>query len=95
MLILILFIEVDDISTYLNSAAVRERLGIPEDVKKFDSCSNKVGSAFRMAGDSNYPTIGEVSALLDSGLRILMYVVSSTTVKYTFSLLLTHIAGYL
>ena len=75
---MILYLEVDDISTYLNSATVRERLGIPEDVKKFDSCSNKVGSAFNKAGDGNYPTIGEVSALLDSGLRILMYVVSHT-----------------
>ena len=58
--------EVDSIAIYLNSDSIREQLGIPEEIKKFQSCSNNVGRSYYQVGDHNYPTIGEVAALLNS-----------------------------
>jgi carboxypeptidase C (cathepsin A) len=62
------------ITKYLNTQAIRDALGVPSSVHKFAACSNKVGRAYNEVRDGLYPTIGEVAFLLESGLRILMYV---------------------
>ncbi|PPQ69455.1 hypothetical protein CVT26_002865 [Gymnopilus dilepis] len=70
-----------NIAHYLDLPSTRAALGIPlNDTslpishKNFSSCSNSVGYAFSLALDEFHPTHHHVAALLDRGVRALIYV---------------------
>ncbi|KAH9487335.1 Carboxypeptidase Y-like protein A [Psilocybe cubensis] len=63
------------ISSFLDRADVRSTLGVdPSITANFSSCSNDVGSRFYAKLDEFHPTHHYVSALLDRGVRALIYV---------------------
>ncbi|KAF7975337.1 hypothetical protein HWV62_9779 [Athelia sp. TMB] len=63
------------ISTYLSDPRTRKMLGVDLSItKNFTSCSSQVGQAFNTALDEYHPTQDYVSALLDRGVRTLIYV---------------------
>ncbi|ORX63372.1 peptidase S10, serine carboxypeptidase [Linderina pennispora] len=57
----------DDIDTYLNNAGVQKALGA--EVKKFESCSEKVGTGFSHDGDHSKPFHQYVPPLLADNIR--------------------------
>ncbi|KAF9031300.1 serine carboxypeptidase [Panaeolus papilionaceus] len=63
------------ITNYLSLPEVRSKLGVdPSVTGNFTSCSNKVGSAFGQAQDLLHPSTDYVAALLERGVRVLIYV---------------------
>ena len=63
------------IGAYLDRPDVRERIGVdPSLTANFSSCSNDVGAAFSAADDEMFPTQFYVAALLERGVRALIYV---------------------
>ncbi|EIN13164.1 serine carboxypeptidase [Punctularia strigosozonata HHB-11173 SS5] len=63
------------INQYLSRPDVREELGVDPAVEgNFTSCSSDVGSAFRANLDGFHPTYLYVAALLERGVRALIYV---------------------
>ena len=64
------------ISTYLDFPKVRSLLGVDHSLAhtNFSSCSSSVGSAFGLAMDEFRPTYHYVSALLERGVKALIYV---------------------
>ncbi|KAL0949670.1 hypothetical protein HGRIS_009708 [Hohenbuehelia grisea] len=63
------------IRNYLDKPSVRTQLGVDPVVSgNFTSCSNKVGFAFSQTQDILHPTHDHVGALLEHGVRVLVYV---------------------
>ncbi len=63
------------ISSYLDRPAVRAQLGVdPAVAANFSSCSDEVGLAFVANGDPYRLTYHYVAALLERGIRALIYV---------------------
>ena len=63
------------INWYLSQQEVRDSLGVdPSITGNFTSCSSVVGSAFRANLDGYHPTYHYVAALLERGVRTLIYV---------------------
>lgn len=63
------------ISSYLDRPVVRAQLGVdPVVTANFSSCSNDVGAAFASNLDGFRPTYHYVAALLERGVRALIYV---------------------
>ncbi|EKM54964.1 uncharacterized protein PHACADRAFT_255219, partial [Phanerochaete carnosa HHB-10118-sp] len=65
---------IGDIDTYLNQSSVREIIGADPAVKNFASYSGTVGQAFARTLDIEFPTQYYVAALLERGVRVLVYV---------------------
>ncbi|KAI9742699.1 MAG: hypothetical protein M1818_003840 [Claussenomyces sp. TS43310] len=64
----------DSITKYLRTDRVRKALGVDAEAPKFVGCSNKVGREFAVVNDYYIDTRPFVAALLDSGIRVLIYV---------------------
>ena len=63
------------ISSYLDRPTVRAQLGVdPSVTANFSSCSNEVGAAFAANSDEYRLTYHYVAALLERGVRALIYV---------------------
>jgi carboxypeptidase C (cathepsin A) len=63
------------INWYLSQQEVRDSLGVDPAISgNFTSCSSAVGSAFRSNLDGYHPTYLYVAALLERGVRTLIYV---------------------
>ncbi|EPS98584.1 hypothetical protein FOMPIDRAFT_1024590 [Fomitopsis schrenkii] len=63
------------IGAYLDRPDVREQIGVdPSLSANFSSCSNEVGAAFTAANDDMFPTQFYIAALLERGVRVLIYV---------------------
>lgn len=63
------------INSYLSQPAVRAALGVDDAVpQNFTSCSNVVGAHFHAMLDGYHPTYLYVAALLERGVRTLIYV---------------------
>ncbi|KAF8870097.1 Alpha/Beta hydrolase protein [Infundibulicybe gibba] len=63
------------IREYLDRPDVRSTIGVdPSITLNFTSCSNGVGSAFTASQDMYHPTADYVAALLERGIRVLIYV---------------------
>ncbi len=63
----------ETITKYLNLKRVRHALGIPDHVRNFTACSNGVFKRFLKSGDPLVPTTTQMSRLLDSGIKVLVY----------------------
>lgn len=64
-----------EISGYLSRPDVRQLLGVDSRVPPvFSSCNNDVGSGFHAADDSLRASTAQVGALLERGVRVLIYV---------------------
>ncbi|KAF9555849.1 serine carboxypeptidase [Agrocybe pediades] len=63
-----------NISSYLDIPRVRSQLGVHPKVGNFKSCSNAVGVAFNQQLDEYRPTQHYVAALLERGVKVLIYV---------------------
>ncbi|KAJ7659263.1 serine carboxypeptidase [Mycena polygramma] len=63
--------EVDEITKYLNRKDVQALLGV--EVSKYESCSDSVGRDFEMTLDMMKGAKDYVSALLERGIRVLIY----------------------
>lgn len=62
-------------ASYLDQPSVRNKLGVdPAVTGNYSSCSNPVGQAFSLAMDEYHPTYPHVAALLERGVRALIYV---------------------
>ncbi|KAF8649503.1 hypothetical protein AX16_005755 [Volvariella volvacea WC 439] len=60
---------------FLDRPSVRTKLGVdPSITANFTSCSNKVGADFVSSMDMLHPSVDYVGALLDRGVRALIYV---------------------
>ncbi|KIM38984.1 hypothetical protein M413DRAFT_447347 [Hebeloma cylindrosporum] len=63
------------ISSYLDRPSVRSQLGVdPSITSNFSSCSSEVGQAFWQNLDEYRPTYNYVAALLERGVKALIYV---------------------
>lgn len=63
------------IGAYLDRPDVREQIGVdPSLTANFSSCSNEVGAAFAASDDEVFPTQFYIAALLERGVRALIYV---------------------
>lgn len=63
------------ISQYLDISSVRETLGVDPVVDRpYTSCSDDVGRAFGESMDFFFPTPTQIAALLERGVRVLIYV---------------------
>ncbi|KAH9934973.1 serine carboxypeptidase [Fomitopsis serialis] len=63
------------IGAYLDRPDVRKQIGVDGFVSaNFSSCSNEVGAAFHAADDEIFPTQFYIGALLERGVRALIYV---------------------
>ncbi|KAI0933476.1 hypothetical protein AcV5_005612 [Taiwanofungus camphoratus] len=63
------------ISTYLDRPDVRSTIGVdPSVTGNFSSCNNKVNAAFHAVDDQTFPTQYYIAALLERGVRALIYV---------------------
>ncbi|KAJ3561893.1 hypothetical protein NP233_g9919 [Leucocoprinus birnbaumii] len=63
------------IRNFLSDTKNRDLLGVDKAVKgNFTSCNNEVNFGFGAAGDILHPTTDYVSALLERGVRVLIYV---------------------
>ena len=68
------------IRDYLDNPSVRAAIGVDSHLtKNFTSCSADVGRAFGVTQDVLHPTADYVAALLERGVRVLIYVVSNST----------------
>lgn len=65
---------ISSITKYLRTDKVRKVLGVDEQAPPFQGCSNKVGREFQKANDHMIDTRTYVAALLDSGIRVMIYV---------------------
>ncbi|KAJ7435486.1 Alpha/Beta hydrolase protein [Mycena galericulata] len=63
--------EIEEISKYLNQADVQATLGV--NISKYDTCSNDVGVAFSLTLDMMKGAKDYVGALLERGVRVLVY----------------------
>lgn len=63
------------IENYLNSSATRELLHIPSQLssRRYTSCSDRVGNAFARTQDGLHSTYLYVGALLEHGVKVLIY----------------------
>lgn len=66
-----------DVDKYLNQPDIRELIGTDSAVKNFTGHSVAVNRAFRNALDSEFPTQYYIAALLERGVRVLVYVGSN------------------
>lgn len=64
----------NSITKFLRTDAVREAFGVDKAAPKFEGCSNKVGREFEKVNDFIIDTRSHVVALLESGIRVLIYV---------------------
>ncbi|KAF9561528.1 serine carboxypeptidase [Agrocybe pediades] len=63
------------ITNYLDKPSVRALLGVDESItKNYTSCDHDVGRAFAATQDILHPTKDYVAALLERGVRVLIYV---------------------
>ncbi|KAF8190071.1 serine carboxypeptidase [Pholiota molesta] len=63
------------IRNYLDDPSVRKLIGVDSSItKNFTSCSSDVGQAFGATQDILHPTADYVAALLERGIRVLIYV---------------------
>lgn len=63
------------ISQYLDRPDVRSTIGVdPSITSNFSSCNYEVNAAFHAADDSMFPTQYYIAALLERGIRALIYV---------------------
>ncbi|KAF8168542.1 serine carboxypeptidase [Crassisporium funariophilum] len=63
------------IRNFLDEPSVRSRLGVDNSItKNFTSCNHDVGQAFGVTQDILHPTSDYVAALLERGVRVLIYV---------------------
>lgn len=62
------------ISEYLNQPSLRRTLGIPSTNTTWSSCSNRVSTLFALSNDELHPSKDYVGALLERGIRTLIYV---------------------
>lgn len=69
-----LFLE---IATYLDQPHIRRVLGVDQSIGNYSSCNNKVNGAFQANMDSLHPTQLYVGALLERGVKVLIYVGTS------------------
>jgi len=65
---------IGDIEKYLNQPSVRELIGADPAVKNFTTHSEEVGRGFWDANDAWSPTQYYIAALLERGVRVLLYV---------------------
>jgi carboxypeptidase C (cathepsin A) len=65
---------IQSITKYLRTDKVRKALGVDELAPPFQGCSNKVGREFQKVNDYMIDTRPYVAALLDSGIRVMIYV---------------------
>ena len=61
-------------ASYLDQPWVRSKLGAAAGLGAFQSCSQTVGSQFRLAHDKLAPTFFHLTGLLENGIRVLLYV---------------------
>jgi carboxypeptidase C (cathepsin A) len=64
----------DSITKYLRTDKVREAFGVDKAAPKFQGCNEKVSREFALANDHIIDTRPFVTALLHSGIRVLIYV---------------------
>ncbi|OCH89475.1 serine carboxypeptidase [Obba rivulosa] len=62
------------ISAFLDRKDVRRTLGVDSSVGNFSSCNNDVNAAFHARWDGMFPTQYYIAALLERGVRALIYV---------------------
>ncbi|PSR78186.1 hypothetical protein PHLCEN_2v7518 [Hermanssonia centrifuga] len=63
------------ISSYLDNPDIRKTIGVdPSLTGNFSSCSPSVGQAFWLSMDSAFPTQYYIEALLERGIRTLLYI---------------------
>ena len=63
------------ISSFLDRKDVREKIGVdPSITTNFSSCNNAVGARFAYTQDHTFPTQYYIAALLERGVRVLLYV---------------------
>lgn len=73
------------IRNYLDDPSVRTLIGVDSSItKNFTSCSSDVGQAFGATQDILHPTADYVAALLERGVRVLIYVVSLSIVSFPY-----------
>lgn len=65
--------QIEWIETYLNKPEIKKELGAAPD-RTFESCNMKINQAFQLNGDVAHNTAALVPKLLDSGIRVLIYV---------------------
>jgi len=70
------FSETPDIAAYLNLPSTRKTLGIPQSSSNltYSPVSWELNTAFTVSGDTNQPSTNHIEALLDHGIRVLLYV---------------------
>lgn len=62
------------IAQYLSQPSVRSTLGVSPSSGNWSSCSNRVGTLFALSNDELHPSKDYVAALLEHGIRALIYV---------------------
>lgn len=65
---------IKEIERYLNRPDIRKFLGADPLARNFSSCSNEVGLAFSLSMDGVFPTSYYIGALLERGVKTLLYV---------------------
>jgi len=64
----------DDIEKYLNQPSVQELIGADPAVRNYTGSSETVARAFWNSNDAQFPTQYYIAALLERGVRVLLYV---------------------
>lgn len=64
----------NSVTKFLRTDKVRKAFGVDEAAPKFQGCSNKVGREFSKVNDYIIDTRPYITALLHSGIRVLIYV---------------------
>ncbi|EPE31151.1 alpha/beta-Hydrolase [Glarea lozoyensis ATCC 20868] len=65
---------IESITKYLRTDKVREAFGVDKAAPQFEGCSNKVGREFQKVNDFIIDTRPFVAALLNTGIRVMIYV---------------------
>lgn len=65
---------IESITKYLRTDKVRDAFGVDKAAPKFEGCSNKVGREFQKVNDFIIDTRPFVAALLNTGIRVMIYV---------------------
>jgi cathepsin A (carboxypeptidase C) len=63
----------DGIEAWANRDEVRAELGVDAEVKEFKSCNDNVNRRFFLGGDHSKSLADDISLMLDSGVRVLIY----------------------
>lgn len=64
------------VASYLNKPAVRRTIGVDERFSNwiFSSCNKDVASRFDKTLDEVFPSAHQIAALLERGVRVLLYI---------------------